>query len=202
MAPNPRHAHASAIARFHVAFGRALAFCGWSEGAARAFQDALAVEPSFSEARARLGDALSRSGRWAEACTVLEAACAQHTSDAELQAALVLALCRANRGADACTALKRLIDLRPNQAELHVLQGALLRRLHRSEEAIRSFRQAAQLPLSPQRFVLGELILGEAVWASVLQSLRSAPRRSSETPAVPGRTPLQQPPVVRGPRRF
>ena len=193
-----RHGRGPTAALFHLAFGRALAFCGWPDGAVNVVRDALALDPSLVEARVGLAEALGKVGRWEEACAVLEQASASRPSDADLQAALVVALCRSGRGHDCVAALRRLVDLRPHQAELHVLLGALLRRLHRSDEAIRSFRWATQLPLAPHRFVLGEMVLGEAGWDSVLQSLRGAPRQGHEALPLPrGRTVLQQPPPSR-----
>lgn len=163
-------------ARLHLGLGRLLSLGGWDAGVLRACADALRVDPELGEAHFRMGEAFARRRLWLEASRAFGEAARLAPASVEVQGNLLLALWRAGRREPALRSLRRLIHLRPNQAELHLLRGALLMRLRHPEEAIRAFRWAAGLELSPhwQRFFLGEALLGAREWDAVVRAYERA----------------------------
>ena len=164
-------------ARFHYAFGRFMAFWGWHAGAAQAFRDALDHAPSYLEAQLQLGEALGRAGQWGAAADALAHAARSAPRNADLMGSLLVALARAERWPAAVETAERLTLLAPGRAEPVILLGGVQRRARRPQDAIRTFRRALHLPVSPTRFLIGEALFGPKAWEELLSAHRQAVER-------------------------
>jgi tetratricopeptide (TPR) repeat protein len=172
-------------ARLHAAVGRTLDWA-WPTGAAWAYGDALASAPGDPDLHFRRGDALGRTGRWAEAARSFASAARLRPASVEYQGALVVALDRSGRDRDLVEALRRFAELRPGEGEMHVLLGAVLRRCGRQAEALKAFRLAVRLgpARTPRRFLLGEMLLGTRGWQDALAAWHEARQLEASTPRL------------------
>ncbi len=165
----------ASLAWIHCALGDLLVLAGLPATGARAYRDALAVEPD-ADVWTRLGDALVAKRRWLEAAGAFAAAARLRPDSIEAAGGLVLSLARAGRGHNCLAAVDALLRLRPFEAEPHLLRSALLLRLGRRSMALQALRWAARLDRLPatHRFVLGEALLGADAWETLLDQHRIA----------------------------
>jgi tetratricopeptide (TPR) repeat protein len=148
----------------HVALGHALLLAGRTEAAASAYQQALRLAPTESEAAYNLGNLQLAAGR-------LDAAIASYRASLEGSSAqpgahhnLALALTRAGRPAEALTHFEATLRLLPDSAITHHNLALALADLGRFSEAIA--HEEAALRLQPDL-------------ADARQHLRALRRRST-----------------------
>ena len=154
----------------------ALAWCGWSGGAAALYREVVREHPSDAVARFGLAEALARLGDWPAAAWAFREAARLLPGDPECLANLAVALARAGRWGRAAQAFRELARLRPGEAEPQLLVAESLRRAGRTVEAIRAFRAAAPLGEAPpgERSRLGPVAVGPSAWSALVAQHRSA----------------------------
>ena len=139
-----------ADARAHFARGNALWPAGNQDAAIAAYRDAVACDPTFTEARNNLGNALCATDRFPEALVQYRAALAQNPTSAELTYNCGNVLAVTGELAAAEASFRAALALNPDHAGAHNNLGNTLRAQSRHAEAIVSYQAA--LALRPEFF--------------------------------------------------
>lgn len=117
-----------------------------------------------------IGNARLQAGENAEAMVFFREACKRDAADAESRAGLVCALFRHGSVREASRAAEVLASLDPC-AEMWLFLAELRRRAGDTIGSLTALRQAAQGAPARRRFILGDVVFGEAVWAGLAQPL-------------------------------
>lgn len=125
----------TALGDFDFASGRVAA-------AARYYERALGLDPSYVPARLNLADALRQQGDEARAGEVLRAGIDRAADDAALRHAFGLHLVRAGRPEEGLDELRRAAELDPDSARIAYVLGVALDSLGRSDEAVAQLEAA------------------------------------------------------------
>ncbi|HEX3557681.1 MAG TPA: tetratricopeptide repeat protein [Pyrinomonadaceae bacterium] len=113
--------------------------------AAKAFEQAVALDPSNGNAFYSLGNVYSEQGRWADAVNAYYKAVSLNKEDVEAYNALGVALSRRGQYTQAATAFERAIKIYPKWAEPHYNLSQVRRKLHDDAAAQAAYEQAIRL---------------------------------------------------------
>lgn len=117
-----------------------------------------------------IGNARLHEGENAEAQVFFREACKRDASDAEARAGLICALFRQGRSREAAREAEMLASI-DSGAEMWLLLAELRRRSGDTIGSLTALRQAAQSVPADRRFVLGDALFGEEVWAGLVMPL-------------------------------
>ncbi len=152
------------LGNFHAAVGEPLQ-------AARAFREALSIDPAFLPASLNLAMLLHRLGRNAEAEDALRRALLAHPDSGDARYAFALLLAEdGGRLREALPHFERAAALLPERARIHYNHGLALQRLDRRREAEAAFRRAHALEPDNPAFpnALAILLAQENRWDDAL----------------------------------
>lgn len=164
-----------------VAKARKLAAQGKVEQAAKAYREALQLNPDNDIAQHGLGDLLRRQGNFAQAMPLIQQAIIMQPAVAEYHNTLGMLFQQKGDFAKALVFHRRALDIEANYAAAHCNLGVALKNLNRPEEAVAEYRKALQIsPNMPEAHNnLGNLyrILGklDEAKASLTQALKLNP---------------------------
>jgi tetratricopeptide (TPR) repeat protein len=113
--------------------------------AAKAFEQAVALDPSNGNAHYALGNVYAEMGRWADAVNAYYKAVSLNREDVEAHNNLGVALGMRGQHAQAAAAFERAIKIYPKWAEPHYHLGEARRALGQEEDARESHRRALRL---------------------------------------------------------
>ncbi len=113
--------------------------------AARAFEQAVALDPSNGNAHYALGNVYAEMGRWADAVNAYYKALSLNKEDVEALNNLGVALGMRGQHVQAASAFQRAIKVYPKWAEPHYHLGEARRALGQEEEAREAFERAIRL---------------------------------------------------------
>lgn len=125
--------------------GARFALDGRLAEAAKAFEQATALDPSNGNAFYSLGNVYSELGRWADAVNAYYKAISLNKEDVEAYNALGVALSRRGQYAQAASAFERAIKIYPKWAEPHFNLSQVRRKLHEDADAQAAYNQAIRL---------------------------------------------------------
>jgi len=125
--------------------GARLALEGRLAEAARAFEQAVALDPSNGNAHYGLGNVYAESGRWAEAVNSYHKAVSINREDVEAYNNLGVALAMRGQHVQAAAAFEKAVKIYPKWAEPHYHLGEARRALGQEDEAREAFGRALRL---------------------------------------------------------
>lgn len=129
----------------HNNFGRALLDSGDPASAAASFEQAVALNPNYTQAHYNLGSLRMQQGELSSAEASLRKAVEQQPQFAQAQNALANCLLRQRRATESLPHYQAAIDTIPGYADAHYNFGIALEFLGRNAEALTRFRAAAAL---------------------------------------------------------
>ena len=125
--------------------GTRFALQGRLEEAARAFEQAIALDPRDGNAYYSLGNVYSELGRWPDAIAAYRKAVSLNKNDVEAFNGLGLALGRRGVYEQAAAAFERAIEIYPKWAEPHFHLSQVRKALGRDDEARAAYQRAVRL---------------------------------------------------------
>lgn len=178
--------------------GARLALEGRLADAARAFEQAVALDPSNGNAHYALGNVYAEMGRWADAVNSYYKAVSLNKDDVEALNNLGVALGMRGQHVQAASAFQRAIKVYPKWAEPHYHLGEARRALGQEEDAREAFGRA--LKLRPDYAARPPRPFAKAAAApptrgGTLEAMRAVnlgdnlPERVAATPTRPSPTP-------------
>ena len=132
-------------AQVYARDGARFALEGRLAEAARAFEQAAALDPSNGNAFYALGNVYAEMGRWADAVNAYYRAVSLNKEDVEALNNLGVALAMRGQHVQAAGAFQRAIKVYPKWAEPHYHLGEARRALGQEEEAREAFERALKL---------------------------------------------------------
>lgn len=192
--------------------GARFALEGRLADAARAFEQAVALDPSNGNAYYALGNVYAELGRWAEAVNSYYRAVSLNKEDVEAYNNLGIALARRGQHLQAAGAFERAIKIYPKWAEPYYHLGEARRALGQETEARAAYERATRLrpdyaSRPPRPFATAKAATNappaggqilEAMNAINLGVERPAKTATASTPTPPAPTPSTAPPVADG----
>ncbi len=130
-----RPAARQAVAGAHQALGRSLALRGAFDEAAQSLGEAVALDPTRSDAFAELGGVLAEQGRFDEAIDALKVALTQNPSMPKAHYNLGTILGHVGRFGEAAESFERALELSEGDADLHNNLGFAYAQTGRTTEA-------------------------------------------------------------------
>jgi len=118
---------------------------GRLEEAARAFEQAVALDPSNGNAFYGLGNVYSELGRWADAVIAYSKAVSLNKDDVEAYNNLGIALAERGQYVQAAAAFEKAVKIYPKWAEPHYRLSRVRRALHEEDEAREAYEKAVRL---------------------------------------------------------
>ena len=149
---------------------RLVADFGWHGAAAALFHYEWNHGARSSELARLVGNERLHAGDNPGALVFFREAVRRDARDAEARAGLVCALFRNGDAREASREAAALAEIAPC-AEMWVLVAELRKRVGDTIGSLEAFRASAQAEGSPDRFVLGEALLGEEAWRDLSSSL-------------------------------
>lgn len=125
--------------------GEALGSVGQRDEAMAAYERALAIVPTFSDAHHNLGQIWMDMGRPDRALPQFQQAVRHAPKDAASRYGLATALASLGRLDEAMLQIDEALDLAPDLAKAHDLRGTIYARKGRPDDAIASFRRAIEI---------------------------------------------------------
>src|SRR5215207_7366560 len=170
--------------------------------AARAFEQAVALDPSNGNAFYALGNVYAEMGRWADAVNAYYKALSLNKEDVEAHNNLGVALGMRGQHRQAAAAFERAIKIYPKWAEPHYHLGEARRALGQEEEAREAFERALRLrpdyaARPPRPFA--KAAAAPRAGGGVLEAMRAVnlgdnlPERVAAPPTRPSPTPSSDP---------
>lgn len=136
--------------RIHYVLGGLLVNDDRDSEAVTHFTRAIELAPELIDARVKLGNAYARAGELEKAIAAYDGVLTRQANNAEVLLKRVSALMSLDRGAEAKSDLEHLAKLTPDSSEVHVRLATVLEKSGDADGAIRRYRRAAELDLSPQ----------------------------------------------------
>lgn len=152
------------------AAARLVADFGWHGGSAALLHYEWNHGERSSELARLVGNARLHAGDNANALVFFREAVRRDVNDAEARAGLVCALFRNGDVREASREAAALAEIAPC-AEMWVLVAELRKRVGDTIGSLEAFRAAARAEGAVDRFVLGEVLLGDAAWRDLSSSL-------------------------------
>ena len=154
---------------------------GRLDDAARAFEQALAVAPDFTDAAVRLGNLMGRQRRFSAALDRYDAVLAREPENAEALLGRADALAFLGRDVEALASLERLETIAPGQGRIVLRAAAALERLGRADQALARYREAASIAANDTQAAtaqagIGRLLAARGEDQAALDALSSAAR--------------------------
>lgn len=118
---------------------------GRPEEAARAFEQAVALDPSNGNAYYGLGNAYSELGRWGDAVVAYYKAVSLNRDDVEAYNNLGIALSERGQYVQAAAAFEKAVKIYPKWAEPHYRLSRVRHALHEEDEAREAYEKAIRL---------------------------------------------------------
>lgn len=118
---------------------------GRLEEAARAFEQAVALDPSNGNAFYSLGNVYAESGRWADAVIAYSKAVSLNKDDVEAYNNLGIALAERGQYVQAASAFEKAVKIYPKWAEPYYRLSRVRLALHDEEEAREAYDKAIRL---------------------------------------------------------
>lgn len=158
------------------ALGIVRAQLGNAEAAVPVFQEAVRLNPAFSEAHSNLGAALATVGRVDEAAAHYANAIELTPAAAEAHMGLAGVRLTQGRAAEALQSYRRALSLTPDLAEAHAGAGAAAAALGRRHEAHAAFAEAVRLKpgLTSARVRWANLLIQEGRADDAIRELTAA----------------------------
>jgi tetratricopeptide (TPR) repeat protein len=185
---------------------------GRLEEAARAFEQAVALDPSNGNAHYSLGNVYSEMGRWADAVIAYNKAVSLNKYDVEAYNNLGIALAERGQYVQAAAAFEKAVKIYPKWAEPYYRLSRVRRALHDEEEAREAYDKAIRLrpdyaTSPPVRFRAASASKGTAPAASnvapprggvlkAMNALNLGDQPPSEANASPSSVASAEPPAA------
>lgn len=118
---------------------------GRLEEAARAFEQAVALDPSNGNAFYGLGNVYAELGRWADAVIAYNKAVSLNKDDVEAYNNLGIALAERGQYVQAASAFEKAVKIYPKWAEPHYRLSRVRHALHEEDEAREAYEKAIRL---------------------------------------------------------
>lgn len=118
---------------------------GRLEEAARAFEQAVALDPSNGNAFYGLGNVYAELGRWADAVIAYNKAVSLNKDDVEAYNNLGIALAERGQYVQAAAAFEKAVKIYPKWAEPHYRLSRVRHALHEEDEAREAYEKAIRL---------------------------------------------------------
>jgi len=160
----------------HNNLGYVLVAQGQPAEAIKHYQEALAINPNYSEVINNLGTALLNQGRLDEAAKYYHRALEIYPDFAEAYNNLGILLTKQGQTVEAIEQYRKAIELNPSRAEFYNNLGNLLSKQGRTDEAIEQFQKA--LEVAPDnakvRFNLANILTAKGRWDEVIEQYQQA----------------------------
>ena len=160
----------------HNNLGYVLVAQGRPAEAIKHYQEALAINPNYSEVINNLGTALLNQGRLDEAAKYYHRALEIYPDFAEAYNNLGILLTKQGQTVEAIEQYRKAIELNPNRAEFYNNLGNLLSKQGRTDEAIEQFQKA--LEVAPDnakvRFNLANILTAKGRWDEAIEQYQQA----------------------------
>ena len=160
----------------HNNLGYVLVAQGRPAEAIKHYEEALAINPNYSEVINNLGTALLDEGRLDEAAQYYHRAIEIYPGFAEAYNNLGILLTKQGRTAEAIEAYRKAIELNPNRAEFYNNLGNLLPTQGQTDEAIGQFQKA--LEVAPDnakvRMNLANILTAQGRWDEAIEQYQQA----------------------------
>jgi len=160
----------------HNNLGYVLVAQGRSAEAIKHYEEALAINPNYSEVINNLGTALLNQGRLDEAAKYYHRAIEIYPGFAEAYNNLGILLTKQGQTAEAIEQYRKAIELNPNRAEFYNNLGNLLATKGRTAEAIEQFQKA--LEVEPDnakvRYNLANIFIVQGRWDEAIEQYQQA----------------------------
>jgi tetratricopeptide (TPR) repeat protein len=156
-------------------YGQSLAATGKLEEAINAFQNALKLNPSFSNAHRNLAFALVRTGRQQEALIHFGDAVRLEPENASMHNNYAIMLGRAGRTDEAIQEFETALRLAPDAASTHFNLANLLAQQHAQDEAMEHYSEALRLAEAA-----GETYFAESIRARMALYKKGLPFRGQK----------------------
>jgi predicted TPR repeat methyltransferase len=136
--------------------------------AEQCFQQALALEPKYNEARNNLGNTLLLMYRPAEAADCYRESVRLYPDDAEAHSNLAVACWALEQRDEAIASWRRSLEINPNDTRTHRNFGRALLQHHRPVEALPHLRQVLAVdPNDCEARVVVDVLGGTAAWTQL-----------------------------------
>jgi tetratricopeptide (TPR) repeat protein len=160
----------------HNNLGYVLVAQGQPAEAIKHYQEALAINPNYSEVINNLGTALLNQGRLDEAAKYYHRALEIYPDFAEAYNNLGILLTKQGQTVEAIEQYRKAIELNPSRAEFYNNLGNLLSKQGRTDEAIEQFQKA--LEVAPDnakvRFNLANILTAKGRWDEAIEQYQQA----------------------------
>ena len=160
----------------HNNLGYVLVAQGQPAEAIKHYQEALAINPNYSEVINNLGTALLNQGRLDEAAKYYHRALEIYPDFAEAYNNLGILLTKQGQTVEAIEQYRKAIELNPSRAEFYNNLGNLLSKQGRTDEAIEQFQKA--LEVAPDnakvRFNLANILTAQGRWDEAIEQYQQA----------------------------
>jgi FOG: TPR repeat len=156
-------------------YGQSLAATGKLEEAINAFQNALKLNPSFSNAHRNLAFALVRTGRQQEALIHFGDAVRLEPENASMHNNYAIMLGRAGRTDEAIQEFETALRLAPDEASTHFNLANLLVKQHAQDQAMAHYSEALRLAEAA-----GETYFAESIRARMALYKKGLPFRGAK----------------------
>ncbi len=160
----------------HNNLGYVLVAQGRPAEAIKHYEEALALNPNYSEVLNNLGTALLDEGRLDEAAKYYHRAIEIYPGFAEAYNNLGILLTKQGQIAEAIEQYRKAIELKPDRAEFYNNLGNLLAKQNRTDEAIEQFQKA--LEVAPDnakvRVNLANILTAQGRWDEAIEQYQQA----------------------------
>ena len=160
----------------HNNLGYVLVAQGRPAEAIKHYEEALVINPNYSEVINNLGTALLNQGRLDEAAKYYHRAIEIYPGFAEAYNNLGILLTKQGQNAEAIEQYRKAIELNPNRAEFYNNLGNLLTKQGRTDEAFRQFQKA--LEVAPDnaavRINLANILTAQGRWDEAIEQYQQA----------------------------